>query len=380
VSRFGVFRTRHSRPLLWAVPLLCGMACAGGDHGNPPPLRSAFLGVQVTPEGGSGIDPSLVASYQEVIQGGFPAVQFEFDWGTVERYLGVQDWTSIEIQAIQARRTGVSVSCEVLLIDNQAGPQVPGRLPLDLEGRLYDDGGVRVRLVYFVRELARRLRPQLAYIWLGRDVDVYFRENPNELPSFLDLVRLCQDSLAVDVPEVRIGTIINYGEARQGGRLPLCRTIAGGVEWLGLNVYGRDRNYRQVLGPDSTVQLLGEAVRYFAPKPVILCELGYPGDESGRSGQEAFAAGLTRFLANPPPNLNGAFWYCLHDWRAPDALALARLKYFGEPDREQGYAAQLVCLGARSLNGVAKPAWSVLAQWNRARAEVAVAQGKRIVR
>lgn len=379
MSRFGL--TPHNRTMsrscLMVLCLLFLIGCSGEDDDSPEPAR-APLGVAVTPLA-PGTDPSLAQSYLVTEQAGFQAAQIELEWGNVERYLGVADWSSIEVHAIQARQHGFPVSCELLLIDNQAGPQIPGRLPFDLEGQTWRDESFRIRFTYFARELANRFRPQMTYLWLGREVDAYFAQNVGDIESFRRFLQDCRDSLAVTAPEVKVGTILAYGEARLDGRLALCDSIVRDEHRVGLTVYGRDLEYRQVLGPAETADLIREAVARFPSRRVVLCEVGYPSaGEAGALSQDAFAGELTAILEEPPAPLEAAFWYALHDWYPPPARVWAHRRLAGEDVREEGYRQQLTSLGLQSIVGVPRPAYHTLRRWNLR--EAGVAKHERIVR
>lgn len=385
--RAAIRAGRGTRPFLTiAVIVFLASACSVDRSRISDPVPPASLGVHVTPRGGPDLDPLWIEAYQSVEQGAFAAAQFDVGWGEVEPYLGVIDWSPVEAHAVQARQRGIPLSCVLTLIDNQLGQEFFPNLPLDLMGRPWDDGSMRIRLAFFARALEERLRPQLAYLWLGREVDAYFEDNLGEIRPFLRLVAECRDSLAVTAPCVKVGVILSFGEAVEEGRLAICDSLASGLDWIGLTVYGRDENYVQTLDPQGTILRAREALDHFASKRVVLSEVGFPGRPGSEEDQDAFARSLITLLRERPQQLQGAFWYCLHDWSPPAARAEARRKYLGEPVREENYRLQLLRLGLIDGSGVAKPAWRTLRDRNRSvaqevpsRQEVGIAPLGRIV-
>ncbi len=350
---------------LFVLVALAGLAMVSGTGGcsseetAKPSVERAFLGVETTPRGLPGTDPDLHEAYLVVHQGGFPISQFAVEWGEVEPAQGIREWRPVDAHGNGAAvQQGIKLSAELLLIDNQ----VPGRLPGDLAGAAWDDPRVEQRAVIIVRQLAARLSPNLRYIWMGREVDAYFRQNRTELAPFGRLLAVCRDSLAVSDPGVLLGTILSYSEMAQTQSLELADSLAPAVDRLGLTVYGRDAEYAQTLTPAATLAQMTAAAARFADARVVFCEVGYPGSPS-QEEQQTFAGLLTGWLGGPPANVDGAVWYCLYDWAYEPAVARAHHLYAGE-DRESRYANQLQALGLHEATGPGRLAWSVVRAWN----------------
>jgi hypothetical protein len=359
--------------------LLWGLLLSGGcskDEARESAAIPAPLGVQVTARGAPGIDPDLSEAYETVIQGGFAFAQFALEWGAVESSGESQDWGTVDLHRVQAVRQGTPLSIELLLVDHG----VRGRLPSDLDGdhfAAWDDSILTARLAGFLRSLEMHLRPvRLTDVWLGRDVDSYFAHHRDQVAAFCALLSACRDSLALDHLDVGLGSIVSYGDALEAGSLDIGDALAAATGRLGLTVYGRNRDFVQTLDASATAGRVSDALARFPSARVVLCEVGLPAaDDGGQSAQAEFAARVTAFLSNPPSNLEKACWFCLNDWHVDKGKIEAQRLFPEETELQQNVCAQLGSLGLRAVNGVPKPAWSVLRGWNQSLAPVASGAG-----
>lgn len=346
-------RSRPLPVLLLPVLLLSVvLGCSNSDHGSGPQDGSrAFLGVFANAQGVPGADPLLTKAYADVRQGGFALAQFRLDWGETEARLGVYDWSELDLHELRTRGDQVErtipLSVEILLIDNQ----IRGSLPDDLRGQWLDGVNFRVRFARFASDVARRARGRLAYLWIGREVDVYLAAHPEEVQPFLALVQTCRDSLRAVDPGLLVGTSFAYAEAREGGWLGVVDPLLPALDRVGLTIFGRNRNYVQTLDPDETLALVREGVEAFADRRVVVLATGYPRGASPTDPQETFARGLTAYLDDPPENLDGVIWDPLYDYAPEVAAQIADRLYGGEPDRSAAYQEQLRSLGIKDVGG-----------------------------
>jgi hypothetical protein len=347
-----------------------GWGCSKEDHGTTGG-RSVPLGVEVNEVRGPGGDPGLDETYTNVHQGAFSAAQIGLDWADIEASPGERTWQNLDPNLTEVVSQQLRFSVRLLLIDSSGR----GRFPSDLDGDNFpgwDDQRLVLRLVRFIRDLDVRLKGfdprgqgRLSYVWIGSEVDAYFATHRGELAAFCRTLSRCQDSLQVSGSSAHIGTIVAYDGAPA---LPgVLDSLAASVSRLGLDISGRDAAYQWTLTPAAVMARVRDGVARFPQVPVVLTGVRYPGSTAaGAAGERAFAGLLLSYLADPPGQLDSAFWFSLHDWNSVSAQQMAERRFPADPARAQAYAAELRSVGLRQVDGVAKPVWADVVAWNQA--------------
>ncbi|MCA9729153.1 MAG: hypothetical protein KC729_15800, partial [Candidatus Eisenbacteria bacterium] len=346
-------------PLLWAG-LCAGLFGCGDEHADPPEPHRVPLGVAVDPRGAPATDPLLVEAYSDLSQGAFPLASLQLDWGETESQLAHYDWTFLDNHVRQAEEYDLGLSVAVVLIENQAR----GTLPVDLRGQWIESVNLQVRFTRFARALLERAGGRVRYLWVGRETDVYLAQHPDQENDFRSLLRACRDSLAISDPGVGVGTTFAYGEAVDGGWFEALRPILELGDPIGLSVYGRDRDYHQVLGPDETLDLVRDAIAQFPGRRVVVAETGYPRATPDDADQLAFARRLTGFLDDAPVDLECAFWSRLYDADATESIPQSQHVFSEDTDLAAAYRQQLESLGLRLATGAITPTWLAVANWS----------------
>lgn len=360
-----VLWTPLSSWILVCTLAVAGVAAVGGCSDDETPTlseASTFLGIFTIPRGVPGSDPLLVDAYGDLSQAEVPLSEMRLSWGETEPLLGFYDWQFFENHAHQSRMRGIPLAVEVPLIDNQAR----GKLPEDLVGQWIDGTNLRVRFARFCRDLVDRSRGQVGFVWVGREVDVYLAEHPEDLASFRMLLSDVADSIHAVDPSVRVGTIVAFSEAEDAGLLPTTDAVAASTEWLGLTIYGRTAGYVDTLTPEETLERVKRGVARYPNQKVVVTETAFPGGSPG--AQEDFLRRLTGYLDEPPSHLYGAVWHAITDYAPEEAVAVADPIYADEPARRDAYIAQLRSNGLKEVNGVTSPAWLYLVEWGDNRA------------
>lgn len=346
------------------IASLCAasVACSDKDGRDRPDESRARFGVEINPRG-SGADPLLVESYQEIAQAGVPLAQVSLAWTEVEPRVGAQFWEVLDRHLRNARERDLDLSVQFLLVDNQA----PGSIPADLLGLWLADEMFQRRCAGFVRDLVARGTGHIRYVWIGRESDAYFAQNLGEVAAFEDLMGACIDSLQSLGADVELGTTLAYAEAAEAGRLALAERLGRAGQVVGLSVFGRSSRYEQTLSPGSTLARLNDGVEAFPDRPVVITETGYPGGGSSDPEKESFARLLTEYLDHAPPGLEAAFWSPLHDFSPSQAETRSLELYSGETERQHNYGEQLQVLGLKQVTGAATLAWLHVRDWSRER-------------
>lgn len=206
--------------------------------------------------------------------------------------------------------------------------------------------------------ISKLLPKDVEAIALGNEVDVYFREHPEEVDAFLNLVRSGRSILKGAGFTAPVGTITTF-EGISKDRALVQKLQA---PWdIAFFTYYPITSIFEVLPPQSItthVQLMREVT---GGRPFALTEIGYPASELNKSSdqlQSQFIREMFSFLMkapNPPVFVN---YFSQTDF-APPVLDYLENYYRLKDDRFRGY---LGSLGLKDSEGRRRSSYAEFAK------------------
>lgn len=236
---------------------------------------------------------------------------------------------------------------------------VKREVPEDLQNTAWDDPVMVARATALMEEVLALLpADRMSYVAFGNEVDVYFTQHPEEMPSYLELYRQIHAKMQAIFPKVQMGIATTFDSVREK-RGALIETLNRDTDVVILTYYAIQG--LKVLPPEAPHRELPMMVALAAGKPVVLQEVGYP-SAAGVGSSEAqqaefirqfFAAWEKHRAAIPTISL-----FMQTDFSS--RLCTQFTDYYGMVDYKTQFADFICTLGLKDAHGRPKLAWSVL--------------------
>jgi hypothetical protein len=219
-------------------------------------------------------------------------------------------------------------------------------VPAGLRRARWDSRRMLATYRALIARAAPHLSPQVAYISIANEADVYLGAHPRQVGPFMRFARAEIGELRRRLPWAKVGVTVTYS-GLVGARPGLARALAqlGNATIVTYYPLGAGYRPRPAASPLADIPAM---VALAHGRPLVVQEAGYPSASSLHSSPFAQAA----FVRNVFDAWN----------RTPRAIPfLSFYTLFDPPARECGQTealAFLCSLGLRDGNGRPKPAWS----------------------
>ncbi len=340
--------------LLGILPALGLLSCdddsGPDDPGEPEPL---VYGSLVTPRSDLDVDPYLVDAYQSLGVDGYQLGHFAVSWSAVERGPASHDWTRFERHVEQARRRSMGLSVVVEFVHGAEGDVPAWRWP-EFPG--WEDPDLLPALAGFIREMTRRSRGTIRYLWLGEGIDRFAARYPGDEPHIVQFYESLADSARAILPETRIGTMITPATLDATGGEPLVRDLLDRLDLIGLAIPA-EPTAGAIPPPDVALGVLRLRIAAWEGSPFAVIDAGYPSGEDFASSpaiQSAFASTLAAWLRTRPATLELFCWSPIHDAGPALADSLAMRRFPLEDEARARMSALLRSSALRRLDGSPK--------------------------
>jgi len=288
-------------------------------------------------------------AYEAGAELGLGLTHIHVDWGESEPVAGSYDWGSFDSGLRLAAGQGMRVSVVIPLVDITE----LGELPADIEFDGFDDPKLRNQFVDFVRRAVARNPLGVDYLWIGNEIDEYFRQHRDQFPAYATLFREVRDAVHAEFPHIQVGAISTYHDAKKNGSLDIATTIGEYADVLGFTLYP------EMLGlePQDSAGLFDEigALAKRAGKQFCLVETGWStgGPLGSLARQERYIRVLAHAYELHRRRIGFVNWFALYD------LSGVFLEPFQQAPKD--LLDWLSSLGLAKANGSRKRSWGVFA-------------------
>ncbi len=230
--------------------------------------------------------------------------------------------------------------------------------PPDLLDVPFDDPRMVERFKALIDALLPHLTPNVRYLAIGNEVDVYLEAHPDEWTAYTAFYEQALAYVHQVAPWIQVGVTTTYSNPQNNAEAIHRLNARSDVYIL---TYYPTAATLEAISPEAPLTDFPRMVEFAAGLPVILQEVGYPSAELLGSSeaeqvefvQNVFAAWKSAGSAIPFLN-----YFLLHDFS--EALCDGFEAYYGVKfDR---FHAFLCSLGLRQADGTPKLAWDTFVQ------------------
>jgi len=219
-------------------------------------------------------------------------------------------------------------------------------VPADLRRAPWDGGRMTSRYRALLRRLARHLSPQVRYVSIANEADVYLSAHPRQLPDFVRFARSQIATLHRLAPGVKAGVTVTY-KGLTSEDPHVARRLARLGDATIATYYPLVHGYR-MRAPRAPRHDIPQLLRLAHGRPLVLQEAGYSSDPrlgGSPSAQARFVSNVISESSRSGASIPFLSFYALFDLPADECG--------GSSD-----AATFFCsLGLNRSDGRPKPAW-----------------------
>lgn len=276
-----------------------------------------------------------------------------FNWGEIEKSEGVCDWDECDFTFGCCAAAGLEVSFVLKIIDTDK----IGTLPADLAGTNLREPAVRRRFAAFAANLLDRYPGAISCLWIGNEIDGYLHARRDQLEDFIGLYREAYRSARPGHPDVLIGCIFTYHDAKNNASLDIIRRAGAVGDVIGFTFYpqmledGASQAVGTCLGEMSDIAAAID--RNFA---ITECGLGTAGCGGSEEKQALFIKELFAAYGGYCRRMEFLGLFVLYDF-SPALNDSIAAEYGLEKNGD--YRAFQGSLGLFSNSGLPKKAWGV---------------------
>jgi hypothetical protein len=276
-----------------------------------------------------------------------------FRWSELEPSPGVYT-----LQNLQSALSFYSGRNFTIYLGIQVINTVPRETPPDLLTVSWDNPQMKSRFHALWDAIRPSLTPQVHYVSIGNEVDVYLAAHPAEWTTYKNFF---EDGLAYvhqTAPNLQVGVTTTFSGAAGASSTNVSTLNAKSDVWI-FTYYPLGPGFvprapQAPLTDFPTMRMLAGS------HPVVLQEAGYPSASlisSSESNQAAFVSNVFQAWqagAQQMPYIN---YFLLHDFTSNVCSSLAQ--YYGDPN-DPAFEAYLCSLGLRHTDGTPKAGWQSL--------------------
>lgn len=154
-------------------------------------------------------------------------------WSELETKQGSYSWNELDFTMQLLAEQRLRVSFILKIIDTSQ----LGTYPKDLRFRAFDEPTFVKRLTRFVEALLNRYPSQIAYLWIGNEIDDYFFAHRSAIPAYENLLGQVVRSVRAKHREVKVGAISTYHDAKMHDALDVIEQVGAAGDIVGFSLY-----------------------------------------------------------------------------------------------------------------------------------------------
>jgi len=333
----------RSRALVGLIVCCCIGLAAVADRNveaetSPGPIGPApAIGVTLSP-GPGGEDEA----FELFLSAGGSAIEAPQPWSTLEP--GRRRYRVADVAAIAAGLASDPAG-QVMIIP--AAIETTRRsVPDDLRREPWDANRMVGRYQALLRHLAPHFGPQVRYVSIANEADVFLGAHPDQLPAFVRFARKEISTVRRLAPWVKVGVTVTYA-GLTSAHPRVARTLARLGDVTIATYYPLVDGYR-MRPPRAPLHDIPQMVRLAHGRPLVLQEAGYSSAVKlggSPAAQATFVRSVFRAAKRSRPTIPFMSFYTMFDPPAAEC-------------RGRDEAVTFFCsLGLRAADGRPKPAW-----------------------
>lgn len=278
-------------------------------------------------------------------------------WPVIEPQQGNFNWRTYDILMGLNREQHLNVTLYFSIINNeQLGPfpNWVGAQP-SFDGKLANETADALDAIlsrYYIVD----------YVVIGGDLNIYFRDHPNDIPKYVDFFDSVYSKLKAKHPSVKFGNwfslndLINHFDGNMVKKLNQGDFVAYSYSPVDLLFY-------ETRGPDRAAQDLQQMLNYSDGKNIGLMEIGWATDKSvngTEANQVKFMKDVFDFYRANESKFEFMTWYRQFDRPVDTCYSGLNTNIqtgFGNKILLNNTAAYLCSTGLVDQNNNTKPAW-----------------------
>jgi len=276
-----------------------------------------------------------------------------FAWNQLEISPGVFSLPTLQSSVTYSTSQGFTIYLGIQLINT-----VAREIPTDLQGVAWNDPMMETRFHSLVDAIRPYITPQVRYISIGNEVDVYLAAHPAEWTSYQTFYENALAYIHQTLPGIQVGVTSTYTGASGAQQLNVTQLNTMSDVWI-FTYYPLGAGFVPN-GPQSPIADFATMRTMAGNRPVVLQEVGYPTStviSSSESDQATYVSNVFQAWQSSSGQMPFLNYFSLHDFTPTFCSSLAR--YYGDPN-DPAFAAYLCTLGLHHDDGTVKPAWQTL--------------------
>ncbi|MDE1829500.1 MAG: hypothetical protein KGI25_04170 [Thaumarchaeota archaeon] len=201
------------------------------------------------------------------------------------------------------------------------------------------------------------------YVIIGGDLNIYFRDHPNDIPKYVDYFNSVYSQLKAKHPNVKFGNWFSLNDLINHFNVDMVKKLNQG-DFVAYSYSPVDLLFYETKGPDQEAQDLQKMIDFANGKNVALMEIGWATDKAvngTEADQVKFMQDAFDFYRKNASKFEFMTWYRQYD--RPFDTCFSGLNTnvqtgFGNTHLLNNTAAYLCSTGLIDVNNNTKPAWN----------------------
>ena len=292
-------------------------------------------------------------TYKTLKNAGIKISNLYYSWGEIEETKENYNWGSLDFNHHVINEHDMKVSLEIKLIDvNQIGT-----LHEDIAFTSFDDSFFKETCKTFILALLDRYEGKIDYLWIGNEIDDYFYNHRDQLDDYISLYNETYLAVKAKYPEVKVGTISTFHDARRNQALDIIEKIGKTGDIIGFSLYPQMIEGAEPVDTDTIfsemLNISDRVNKKFAITETGWSSVGFNGSEIK---QAQYIRELFRTYNKYKDDLEFLCLFVIYD--IPENLNKEIAEPFGLGEHKE-FLKMIGSLGLVHNDGRAKEAWSV---------------------
>jgi hypothetical protein len=273
-----------------------------------------------------------------------------FSWSQLETSPGTFNFPDLQNSVSYSSSRGFTVYLGIELINT-----VAKQTPTDLLGIAWDNPQLESRFHALIDEIRPLITPEVRYLSIGNEVDVYLDAHPAEWAAYQ---RFYENALAYvhqTMPGIQVGVTMTFTGASGPATTNAIQLNNMSDVWI-LTYYPLGPGFVPN-GPQSPISDFRTMRTLAGTRPIVLQEVGYPTSSILSSSDSEHVTNVFEAWQSNSDQIPFLNYFALHDFTPSFCSSLAQ--YYGDPN-DPAFAAYLCTLGLRNDDGTPKAAWQTL--------------------
>ncbi len=278
-------------------------------------------------------------------------------WPVIEPQQGTFNWQIYDILMGLNREQHLNVTLYFSIINNdQLGPFPNWLGQPNLDENLANQTASALDTIlsrYYIVD----------YVIMGGDLNVYFRDHPDDIPKYVDFFNSVYSKLKAKHPDVKFGNWFSLNDLINNYDGSMVAKLNQG-DFVAYSYSPVDLTFYQAKSPDREVQDLQNMLNFSGDKNIALMEIGWSTDKTvngTEDNQVKFMQDVFDFYRKNESKFEFMTWYRQYDRPADtcyNSLNTNIKSGFNDQILLNNTAAYLCGTGLIDVNNNTKPAWN----------------------